>query len=308
MTIKKTPRKCPECNGTLDIIDDRGEIACRECGLILEDAMVVFDKTKDYDEEENIKSGTGLPYSYRFSDQGLYTRVGAPEDFKKLSPGQKRKMHTFNKIQHWAKPAVERNLDLAISMIKTNISQLKLTVIIEEEACRLYTILVQHDIHRGRPIEHLATGAIYVAGRLHQIPISMLQISMATNISKKEIAKSVKLITRGLKINLSPQDPIDFIARMVAHLNCSQKVQSVAVELLQRTIAAGENLSGMGPLGIAAATVYLACILEEEWRPQREVAEQAFITEVTLRNRFKQLTEILKLGKLEKHKYFNKKV
>ena len=52
--------------------------------------------------------------------------------------------------------------------------------------------------------------------------------------------------------------------------------------------------SGRGPTGVAAAAIYIASISLNERRTQREVAEVAGVTEVTIRNRYKELTE--KLG------------
>ena len=53
--------------------------------------------------------------------------------------------------------------------------------------------------------------------------------------------------------------------------------------------------SGKGPTGVAAAAIYIASIMTDERRTQRSVAEVAGVTEVTIRNRYKELTEKLKL-------------
>ena len=53
--------------------------------------------------------------------------------------------------------------------------------------------------------------------------------------------------------------------------------------------------SGKGPTGVAAAAIYIASLLTQERRTQRAVAEVAGVTEVTIRNRYKELTEKLAL-------------
>ncbi len=53
--------------------------------------------------------------------------------------------------------------------------------------------------------------------------------------------------------------------------------------------------SGRGPAGIAAAALYVAALMNDEKKTQREVADIAGITEVTIRNRYKELIEKLKL-------------
>ena len=53
--------------------------------------------------------------------------------------------------------------------------------------------------------------------------------------------------------------------------------------------------SGRGPTGIAAAALYVAALMNNEKRTQREVADVAGITEVTIRNRYKELLDRLGL-------------
>ena len=54
--------------------------------------------------------------------------------------------------------------------------------------------------------------------------------------------------------------------------------------------------SGRGPAGIAAAGLYVAALLNNEKKTQREVADVAGITEVTIRNRYKELLDKLNLS------------
>ena len=51
--------------------------------------------------------------------------------------------------------------------------------------------------------------------------------------------------------------------------------------------------SGRGPAGIAAAATYIASLLTNERRTQGEIARGAQVTEVTIRNRYKELTQKL---------------
>ena len=51
---------------------------------------------------------------------------------------------------------------------------------------------------------------------------------------------------------------------------------------------------GRDPLGLAAAAIYVASIMLDDRRTQREIAEVAHVTEVTVRNRYKEI--VRKLG------------
>jgi len=49
-------------------------------------------------------------------------------------------------------------------------------------------------------------------------------------------------------------------------------------------------------MGLAAAALYIACVQEGERKTQKEIAESAGVTEVTVRNRYKGLREALGLN------------
>ena len=71
-----------------------------------------------------------------------------------------------------------------------------------------------------------------------------------------------------------------------------RQVQAKGIEIL-RQAAEKELTSGRGPTGVAAAAIYIASILCGDRRTQREVADVAGVTEVTIRNRYKELAEEL---------------
>jgi transcription initiation factor TFIIB len=48
-------------------------------------------------------------------------------------------------------------------------------------------------------------------------------------------------------------------------------------------------------MGLAAAALYIACVINNEKRTQKVIADAAGVTEVTIRNRYKGLKEALGL-------------
>jgi transcription initiation factor TFIIB len=48
-------------------------------------------------------------------------------------------------------------------------------------------------------------------------------------------------------------------------------------------------------MGLAAAALYIACVMNDEKRTQKMIADAAGVTEVTIRNRYKSLKEALDL-------------
>ena len=292
-------KKCPECGGiNLFWNKDRGEIICRDCGLVVEEKMVDFDQEwRDFEGSEGeSKRRSGAPMTYTQYDQGLGTEVGRKTDLYALEGKERNKFFRLRKWQYRISTAIERNLKLALAELKRVSSYLKLPKSVEEESARIYTLAVQRGLVRGRSMESVVAGALYAACRRHDVPRTLDELSEASGIEKKEIGRTYRFVTRELGINILPSNPSDYIARFSSALKLSPETQSKSIEILESAQKA-ELTSGRGPTGIAAAALYVSALIHGEKRTQREVADVAGVAEVTIRNRYKELLEELDLDK-----------
>ena len=292
-------KKCPECGGNeLFHSKEKGEVICRSCGLVLDDKMVDFTKEwREFSEGDGeSRRRAGAPMTYTQYDQGLGTEIGQKADIFQLGKRDQDKFFRLRKWQYRISTAIERNLKQALSELKRISSYLKLPQSVEEEASRIYTLAVQRGLVRGRSMESVVTGALYAACRRHEVPRTLDEMSEASNMEKKEVGRTYRFITRELGIQIMPSNPADYIARFASALKLTPETQSDAVEIIEKA-QKGELTSGRGPTGIAAASLYVAALMHGEKRTQREVADVAGVTEVTIRNRYKELLEKLKLEK-----------
>ena len=144
-------------------------------------------------------------------------------------------------------------------------------------------------------MESVVAGALYAACRIHEVPRTLDELSEASGIDKKEIGRTYRFVTRELGIRILPSNPVEYIARFATSLKLNADTQTKAVEILEKA-QNSELTSGRGPTGIAAASLYVAALINNEKRTQREVADVAGVTEVTIRNRYKELLKKLDLG------------
>ncbi|TKJ17043.1 hypothetical protein CEE44_00725 [Candidatus Woesearchaeota archaeon B3_Woes] len=294
----KMIKKCPECESiNLFWNREKGEIICKDCGLVIEDKMVDFGQEWREGEDSTERKGrTGAPMTYTQYDQGLGTEIGTSSDLYGLGGKDRNKFFRLRKWQYRISTAIERNLKLALAELKRVASFLKLPKSVEEESARIYTLAVQRGLVRGRSMESVVAGALYAACRRHEVPRTLDELSEASGIEKKEIGRTYRFVTRELGISVMPSNPADYIARFASSLKLSPESQSHAVEILQKAQKM-ELTSGRGPTGIAAAALYVSALIHGEKRTQREVADVAGVTEVTIRNRYKELLEELDLEK-----------
>lgn len=292
-------KKCPECGGiNLFWNKDKGEIICRDCGLVVEDKMVDFNQEwREFDSDDGDKRRrTGAPITYTQYDQGLGTEIGRKADLYGLDSKDKSKFFRLRKWQYRISTAIERNLKLALAELKRVSSYLKIPKSVEEEAARIYTLAVQRGLVRGRSMESVVAGALYAACRRHEVPRTLDELSESSGIEKKEVGRTYRFITRELGISIMPSNPADYIPRFSSGLKLSPETQSKSIEIIEQA-QIKELTSGRGPTGIAAAGLYVAALINGEKRTQREVADIAGVTEVTIRNRYKELLEKLDLEK-----------
>ena len=290
--------KCPECGSTNLYYDkERGEIICRDCGFVIDDKMVdLGQEWREFEDSGASERRSGAPMTYSQFDQGLGTDIGRRSDLSSLSGKNKDKYFRLRKWQYRISTAIERNLKLALAELKRVSSYLKLPKSVEEEAARIYRLAVQRGLVRGRSMESVVAGALYAACRRHEVPRTLDEISEASGIEKKEIGRTYRFITRELQIKIIPSNPIDYIARFASALKLSPETQSYAIKILEKAQKI-ELTSGRGPTGIAAAALYVSSLVHGEKRTQREVADVAGVTEVTIRNRYKELLDKLNLEK-----------
>jgi len=295
----KKERICPECKSPSVTIDRKtGELVCRSCGLVMDDSSFDFSQEwREFDYDQTSKRRrVGSPLTYTRHDKGLSTKVGKSGDIYKLPASKRRKYFRLTKWQTRISTAIERNLKFALAELRRVVSVLDVGKVIEEEAARTYRMAAEKGLVRGRSMESVVAGALYAACRKHRVARTLDEIANAFPLEKKEVGKTYRFICRQLGIRILPTNPLDYVSKFSSELKLSSKTESTARKII-RDARKKEITSGKGPTGIAAAALYVATLLCNEKRTQREVADVARVTEVTIRNRYKELIEKLDLKK-----------
>ncbi len=299
---KEDELRCPECGSYKHFKDyKRGEIVCDSCGLVVEDKIV--DPGPDWrgfnPEQRMARKHNGPPATYAIHDRGLSTMIDSSDYDARGSPIAPKSKAQMRRLRKWdwrSKVAdkVERNLSNSLSELDRVANQLELPRNVREAASMIYRRAVEEGLSRGRSMECSTASAIYISCRQFGVPRTLEEMVEVTKHDKKEIGKSYRIIARGLSIHLPPVNSIDYVPRFSTQLGLPGSVQVRAVGILKLMIDGG-MASGKGPVGIAAAAIYAACIIENASRTQKEVSQVTGVTEVTVRNRYKDIVEYLDL-------------
>ena len=292
--------KCPECGSThLSKDYSRAELVCKDCGLVIDQDFIDRGpewRAFDSDQREK-RARTGAPMTYRIHDKGLSTMIGWTnrDAYGKSIPTRNRaQLYRLRKWQRRIRisDATERNLAFALSNLDRMSSGMGLPRTVRETAAMIYRKAALKNLIRGRSIEGVSAAALYAACRQCLVPRTLDEISSIARLSRKDVGRNYRYVARELELKLIPTSPGDYISRFCSELKLSADVKAKTIEILKEA-ADKELTSGRGPTGIAAASLYIATVLCGERRTQREIADVAGVTEVTIRNRYKELTKKL---------------
>ncbi len=185
---------------------------------------------------------------------------------------------------------------------------------IVDEAIKLYKMAAEKEIVKGRSINALVEGALYAIIKKHAIPINLDRLASAIAEIRKSKKEPLNVDIRALKKQVKSEilknynllrskiggdyftiqaETAPYIDKYCKDLHVSDDVRRLAREIFK--IAKERRLTvGRNPSGIAAAAIYVAAkLLRRRDIQQRKVAKQAGITEVTLRNRSRELERVI---------------
>lgn len=295
--------RCIECNSKHLTRDyERGELVCEDCGLVIEDSYIdPGPEWRAFDSEQRDKRArTGAPLDYSLPDKGLSTVISwyNKDCYGKSIPARNRaQLYRLRKYQRRIRAgSVSGRKRLAddVTLIDKLSSMMNLSRNIREAAAMIYRRSADKNLIRGRRREGISATAIYAACRQCGTPHTLEEVADSSKIGRKEIGKTYRFLTRELSLKLMPTNPQDYVSRFCYLLQLKEDTQEKTMEIL-RYAEEKELTSGKAPTGIAAAALYIATVLCGDRRTQREVSDIAGVTEVTIRNRYKELAEKLNI-------------
>lgn len=292
-------QKCNRCAKSRIITDyDSGELICATCGLVISERMEAGGpehRTFLDGGANNARTGDGT--SLRRHDRGLSTIIdplNKDATGKQLSSSMKS---TINRLRIWdgrtqVHKTAEKNLRQAFNDLSRLQDKLGLSEAIIEKTAYIYRKAIEKNLIKGRSISALIAAALYVACRDAEIPRSIIEVCDASNVKRKELTKCYRLLILELNLKVPVMSAVHCVARIGNNLGISEKTKRHAIKIINEYKQSGE-IAGKSPTGIAATAVYLATIKMNEKFSQRQVADAANVTEVTIRNRSNSIKKVL---------------
>lgn len=289
--------KCPECNGRVTSDEKHGESSCEDCGLVVDEETI--DRGPEWrafdSEEKNNKSRVGAPSSKMLHDKGLSTNIDWRDQDISGSTLSGKKRRQMNRLRKWnerskASDSKTRNLRHALGEISRMASALGLPKDVREIASMIYRQCLNKDMLPGRSIEGMTTASLYAASRQGDIPRTLDEMEQVSRVGEKEIGRAYRYIDRELNLGIGPSDPEKYVPRFIADLDgVTEETERLARKIIGHIKDEGLH-SGKTPPGVAAAAIYFAGKLCNEEPTQDDLSEVTGVTEVTIRERYRDIT------------------
>ena len=288
---------CSICGCNQTITDtESGEIICSKCG------QVISDKTEEIRPEwrnfassdgSNDKSRIGMSTSLARHDMGLSTIIGKTD---RDASGQKidaAMRTTMERLRTWdfrtqAYTPTDRSLRQAFFQLDVLKDKLRLSDTIIEKTAYIYRKAQERGLVQGRTISGILAAAVYIACRELGTPRTLKDIAADSNVKLNEVARSYRLLYFELDLKIPIVDPLKCIAKVANKANLSEKTKRQAAEIMNN-VTKREISAGKDPMGLAASVLYLSSFDTGENITQNNIASAAGVTEVTLRNRVRDL-------------------
>jgi len=294
----QTSTLCSMCNNGRLVTDlVSAEVACESCGIVRSQKAMekpaewtIFESGND---SNSARHRVGLPNSITLDYMGLSTTIGKQN---KDSTG-----HTLNsyagssmqRLRTWdarsrSNVSGRRNLMLAFYELGRLKDKLGLTNAIVEKAAYIYIKAKEKQMIRGRSMSAILAAAIYIACRELGTPKSLREMTDSSLVKSKAIRHCYRLLALELDARVPLIEPSKYVARIANKAGISEKIKRIALTMMKE-ITKNEISAGKNPVALAATVLYLSCLASNENQTQMKIAAAAGITEVSIRNRSKDL-------------------
>jgi len=296
--IPDLKQSCSRCGKKALITDtETGEIFCGGCGFVLSERIEnPGPERRSFADDRVSRERTGVGTSLAIHDKGLSTIINPTNKDATGKPLSNAMKNTLKRLRTWDSRSqnepIDRNFRQAFNELYRLKDKLAISDSVVEKAAYIYRKALEKKLVRGRSISGMIGSALYAACREAGTPRTLKDIADATNVKKGDLAACYRLLVKELDLKMPVVDSVQNVARIASKIGLSEKTKRYAIEILRKAeetkISAGKN-----PMALAATALYISSRKLGMNHTQRDLAEAANITEVTIRNRYKGLSELL---------------
>jgi transcription initiation factor TFIIB len=132
------------------------------------------------------------------------------------------------------------------------------------------------------------SSAVYIACREIGTPYTLREIAAVGNVKRKDMARNFRKMVYELDLKSPNIELMKCISKVANKANLTENTKREAIGIM-KVVSKRQLPAGKDPLGLAACVLYISCLKTGENKTQTQIAKASGITDVTLRNRYKEL-------------------
>lgn len=268
---------------------ERGEVICADTGEVVdEDRVSLKPDWRVYTPEEWNRRVHTSAITHTVHDSGLSTEIDLSIGYKERDKNKRlAQLQKKNRVDRSSRKTVE-----ALTYLNKICSYLTLPKQVRETSAMILKRVLSTMQPKISRLQVLAVVSVVLAARKHGVPVRIREVISRFGIDEEEYWKIASEIYVNVDLNefKAYVDPRKFLPQIVSNLGLSQQVYMLSAKLIDALKRSGLT-EGKDPAGIAAAVVYIASIILDEKKTQKQVAQAANVTEVTIRNRYRDILD-----------------
>lgn len=271
-------RTCPECDGRVRV----GEIetVCTDCGLVVAETLIDHGpEWRNFDTDERSRSRVGSGRTERRHDHGLGSELRTND----RHDDRTQKLAWLHSATSFQGNGM-RNRAHGLEQVRRVGDQLELGDSVIDRACRLWHEAHGNGLAIGGSLEELIGAVLLAAVREQELPVTSAMILERISLpDDRRLHKTYHDVVSATSADPSIAVPMDFVARIADAVDLARERRQEARELLA-DVQSEQVHVGRKPAGVAAAALYAVAFGRSVEVTQKEVAEAADTSVVTIRS------------------------
>ncbi|MFW9820820.1 MAG: transcription initiation factor IIB family protein [Candidatus Thorarchaeota archaeon] len=259
--------------------------------------MFVSNERRAYSIEEISKRRQTEPSWRKFGPRTILPIDKIDSKGESLNANKRVMFSRLSKIQRSLVNSLERNFWEAKPKLKLYAAKLNIPEYIRETAWRIYTEVAKKKLTIGRSIDGFVAASLYAAIRIHEFPKLLEDVIGVSLVPQRTLFRSLGMIIKEilpmLHLEFHPISPAKLIFLFGNKLELPIELQIDAINILKKIVENTSFYIGKDPKGLAAALVYFVAKETKLKKTQKEVANIAKVTEVTIRSRLKDIKNLM---------------
>jgi len=279
-----------ECPAESIIYDEfRGEYICVETGEVLEEREPVLTPEWRFPEVNDIESRVrgGTPITSKVHDLGLHTEIEARSVYGRKLKSLNQKLRIGSK---------EKRVVQALKLMNETVNKLDVPNKddLKNVAGNIIRRLYKRGVIKRKNLRAMVAAVLITTLKNLNMPVDSRVVLEHCQVTAQDVWKARLKISRdsGEQIKTGVVDPLKYVEQFAHKINTPPPAKMLAFKLALTAKKEGIT-SGKGPKGVAAASLYVASVLLNIKKTQTEISEKLEVTEVTLRNRYRDIVDEL---------------